>query len=96
MGGIRKLVLDVVKPQEPNIIEYAKQLSDLEGIMGVNVGLLEIDKKVENVRINIEGKNIDVNKVFELIENLGGAVHSIDEVSAGSKMVKHATTLEEM
>lgn len=95
MTKIRKLVLDVVKPQEPNIIEIAEALSHIRGVGGVNVSLLEIDKKVENVRVTIKGEDLNVKKIFDTIEALGGAIHSIDEVVAGKEIVEHAKTLED-
>ena len=95
MTKIRKLVLDVVKPQEPNIIDVAKSLAKLEGVTGVNVSLLEIDRKVENVRITIVGDNLSAKKIFDVIEALGGAIHSIDEVVAGKEIGEHAVTLED-
>ena len=88
-------MLDVVKPQEPSIVEYSKKVSSVAGVDGVNVSLIEIDKRVENVRITMKGKDVDVQKVMDIIESLGGAVHSIDEVATGSEIVDHAKTLEE-
>ncbi len=96
MSKIRRLVLDVVKPMEPSIVEYAKKLSALKGVSGVNVSLLEIDKKVENVRLTLMGPGIELDSVIDVVESLGGAVHSIDEVAAGREIVEHAVTLEEM
>ena len=95
MVKIRKLVLDVIKPQEPNIVEFARAIAKLKGVGGVNVSLLEIDRKVENVRITIEGENLNTKEIFDVIESLGGAVHSIDEVAAGKEIIEHAVTLEE-
>jgi hypothetical protein len=37
MGKIRRLVLDVLKPHEPTIIELASQLSELAGVEAVNI-----------------------------------------------------------
>jgi len=92
---IRKLVLDVIKPLEPGVVEVAKEISKLRGIKGVNVSVLEIDKKVENVRITVVGDNIDFKKISDAIEKFGGAVHSVDEVAAGREMVEPAKTLED-
>ena len=94
MAKIRKLVLDVVKPQTPGMIELGRTLADKKGVDGVNVGLIEIDRKVENVRITIQGKEIEVDEIFKAIESLGGAIHSVDEVAAGGEIIKHAETLE--
>lgn len=95
MGKIRRLVLDTLKPYEPSIIDLADQLSDMEGVSAVNISIVEIDRKVENAKITIEGDNISYPSVVRLIEDLGGAVHSIDEVVAGSRIIDDAVTLQD-
>ncbi len=95
MGKIRRLVLDTLKPHEPSIIDLADQLSDMEGVSAVNISIVEIDRKVENAKITIEGDNISYPSVVRLIEDLGGAVHSIDEVVAGSRIIDDAATLQD-
>ena len=37
MANIRRIVLDVLKPHSPNILEIAKQLADLVGVDGVDI-----------------------------------------------------------
>jgi hypothetical protein len=95
MGGIRRLVLDTLKPHEPSIIEMADQLSKLEGISAVNISIYEMDRKVENAKITIEGTGIFYPSVLEVIEEMGGAVHSIDEVVAGKMIIDDAVTLQD-
>ena len=95
MGRIRRLVLDTLKPHEPSIIELASQLGDLEGILAVNISIYEMDRKVENAKITIEGEDISYPVVFELIEEMGGVVHSIDEVVAGKAIIDDAVTLQD-
>lgn len=95
MGKIRRLVLDTLKPHEPGIIELATQLSELEGIMAVNISIYEIDHKVENAKITIEGEQVPYPSVLALIEEMGGAVHSIDEVVAGRIIIDDAATLQD-
>jgi hypothetical protein len=73
----------------------ADQLSELEGISAVNISIYEIDRKVENAKITIEGENISYPRVLRLIEDMGGAVHSIDEVVAGSEIIDDAATLQD-
>ncbi len=93
MGRIRRLVLDTLKPHEPSIIELADQLSDLEGISAVNISIYEMDRKVENAKITIEGEAVDFDVVSRLIEEMGGAIHSVDEVAAGRHIIDDAQTL---
>ena len=95
MGKIRRVVLDTLKPHEPSIIELASQISDLEGVLAVNISIYEMDRKVENAKITIEGENISYPVVLELIEEMGGAVHSIDEVVAGKTIIDDAVTLQD-
>ena len=95
MGKLRRLVLDTLKPYEPSIVELADQLSDLEGVSAVNISIYEIDRKVENAKITIEGPDISYYTVVSLIEDMGGAVHSTDEVVAGTKIIDDAATLQD-
>ena len=95
MAKIRRLVLDTLKPYEPSIIEMAGQLSDLEGVAAVNISIYEMDRKVETAKITIEGADISYPNVVQLIEDMGGVVHSVDEVVAGSKIIDDAVTLQD-
>jgi len=92
MGKTRLLVLDVLKPHEPSIIKLSSILSDIEGIDGVDITVYEIDKKVENVKITMQGKNIPFDKVRLIIDDNGGSIHSIDKVSSGNKIIEEAQT----
>ncbi len=92
MGKIRRLVLDVLKPHDPTIIELASQLSDLDGVEAVNISIYEIDLRVENAKITIEGDNINYEIVEHVIQENGGTVHSIDEVVAGKMIIEDAET----
>ena len=94
MGNVRRLVLDTLKPYEPSIVDLAQKLSDMPGVAAVNISIYEMDRKVENAKITIEGEAIPVAEVMALIDDEGGAVHSIDEVVAGSKIIDDADTLQ--
>lgn len=95
MARIRRLVLDTLKPHEPSIIEMAAQLSELAGVLAVNISIYEMDRKVENAKITIEGENLSYPLVLEIVEELGGAVHSIDEVVAGKMIIDDSATLQD-
>jgi hypothetical protein len=94
MAKIRRLVLDTLKPHEPNIIELANELSELHGVSAVNISIYEMDRKVENAKITIEGEEISFGLVSDLIEEMGGTIHSIDEVVAGKMIIDDAETLQ--
>ncbi len=92
MKGIRRLVLDVLKPHEPQSTILAVKLSEIENVAGVNVTLAEIDQATESVKITIVGDDLDYSKIKKVIEDLGGVVHSIDEVVAGKVIVESVKT----
>ncbi|MFC1922586.1 DUF211 domain-containing protein [Chloroflexota bacterium] len=95
MAKIRRLVLDTLKPHEPNIIDLANVLSELTGVSAVNISIYELDRKVENAKITIEGEDIAFEEVTHTIEDMGGTIHSIDEVVAGKMIIDDAATLQD-
>ena len=92
MSNLRRVVLDVLKPMEPDIVELSQLLADLEGVDGVNIAIYEIDRRVENAKITIEGNNLPYEKVVVVIEENGGSVHSVDEVAAGKILIEDVIT----
>jgi hypothetical protein len=92
VGRIRRLVLDTLKPHDPTIIELAQFLSELPGVEAVNISIYEMDRKVENAKITIEGGDIDFDAIAGVIADNGGAIHSIDEVVAGRIIIDDAST----
>ena len=92
MTSIKRIILDVLKPHAPSIIEVAEKISQLEGITGVNISLEEVDAETDSVKITIEGNNIEYNKVKDTITECGAVIHSIDGVSAGIKLIEEVNT----
>ncbi len=95
IGKIRRLVIDALKPMEPNIIELAKVISLKDGVSAVNISMVEIDLKVENAKITVEGDDINYEEIRDLIDDMGGSVHSIDEVVAGKMIIDDSATLQD-
>ncbi|AFO57065.1 MULTISPECIES: DUF211 domain-containing protein [Natrinema] len=91
-AAIRRLVLDVMKPQEPDVLEFADAAADCAGVAGVNAVLVETDREVQNLKFTIEGDAIDVAALEEAITDLGGTVHSIDQVVCGERLVEQRGT----
>ena len=89
---IRRFVLDVLKPHKPGVIELSEALSKLEGVEGVNIITYEIDQQVENVKVVIAGNGLNFESVKKILEDLGAAVHSVDEVAAGEKIIEDVKT----
>ncbi|MFB6192862.1 MAG: DUF211 domain-containing protein [Candidatus Nanohaloarchaea archaeon] len=92
MTKIRRLVLDILKPHNPGIIRFAEEIEQVPGVEGINATIYEIDEEVRNLKVTIEGQEIDEDEVREAIEDLGGSIHSIDEIVYGDKMVEESKT----
>ncbi len=95
LANIRRVVLDVLKPHSPSIMDLANQLADLEGVDGVNLALLEMDQKVENVKITCEGESINFEEVEKIVLRNGATIHSLDEVSAGTSLIEEVATSQD-
>jgi len=89
---IKRLVLDVLKPHKPSVVELSEALSHLDGVEGVNVIIYEIDQEVENAKIIVAGISISFEDIKSKLEELGATIHSVDEVAAGKRIVEEVMT----
>ena len=76
---LKRLVLDVLKPHHPNILEFSKALAE-QGEYRVRVVVLEMDEQTETLQVVIEGAHIDFERIQAAIGDFGASLHSIDEV----------------
>lgn len=92
MSDIKRIVLDVLKPHKPTLIDMSLRLSSLKGVDGVSLTLDEVDQETESVKITIEGPSINYASVEEALRELGAVIHSIDLVSSGKRLVEDVRT----
>ncbi|MEM1517517.1 MAG: DUF211 domain-containing protein [Nitrososphaerota archaeon] len=85
---IVRLVLDVLKPHNPNIIDFSRSIAQIRGIRRVDASVIEVDVETETIKLIIEGSELDVSKIEEVIKKLGAAIHSIDAVVIEKSDVK--------
>jgi hypothetical protein len=95
MAPVRRLVLDVLKPHDPSLVVFTEHLADLDGIEGVTSSLIELDKEVQNVKLTLEGEQLDLDAVTEAVEELSGTVHSVDVVACGERVIEDRQTLQD-
>ncbi len=87
MCKINLLILDVLKPHKPDIMELCKDVTECTKNISVNARVVEIDEKTESIQLIVKGENIDLEKIKETIEKLGASIHSIDEISMGYELI---------
>ncbi|HEY4705120.1 MAG TPA: DUF211 domain-containing protein [Thermoplasmata archaeon] len=92
MSDIKRIVLDVLKPHRPSIVEMSRKLTSIKGVDGVNCTLDEVDQETESVRVTIEGSAIDFERIEQALRETGAVIHSVDSVSVGKKLVEDVHT----
>ncbi len=92
MAGLRRLVLDVLKPHEPSNVLLAVKLSEIENVEGVNLLLREMDQNTETLKITIVGNDLNFEEIRRVLEEFGAVIHSVDEIVAGRRIVESVRT----
>ena len=80
MIKVKKLILDILKPHQPNALEFASALAEKGNEIQVTLIVAAVDEKTESVEVKIEGNDINFELLTERIKELGASIHSIDEV----------------
>jgi len=83
MATVRRIVVDVLKPHNPPLVEFTARVSETTGVDGANARLIELDREVQNVEVTVVGDDLDYDALVETVDGLGGTVHSIDGVTCG-------------
>ena len=78
-------MLDVLKPHQPNALDFSQAIAEEGDDYRVHMDVLEVDANTETVKVAIYGKSIDFEAIKSVITNLGGSLHSIDEVEVQSE-----------
>ena len=80
MVTVRKIVLDVLKPHQPNALEFCGAIAKVGNGYRVRMTVLEMDENTETVQIEVLADAIDFETIQASITTMGGSIHSIDEV----------------
>jgi len=87
MSGIKRLVLDVLIPNNMPIDELSLKLSTTKGVEGVDILIQEVERKVEAAKITIEGDHLDFAAIREVFDQTGASLQSVDRVTCGKRIV---------
>ena len=78
--GIRHLVLDVLKPRQPGLPEFADYICELKEVTRVDISLIEMDERTDSLKVVIDGNSINFEILKEHISKIGAVIHSVDQV----------------
>ena len=80
MDFVKRIVLDVLKPHQPNALEFSRAIARAGNDCFVRLTVLEMDENTQTLQIEVEGSAVDFEKIQSTISDMGGSLHSIDEV----------------
>jgi uncharacterized protein len=87
--NIRRMQLDVDKAiARPDLLELAEAIDQVPGVEAVNITVEDIDLETVGMWVTVEGEHIDAQRLVQAIEKAGAAVHSIDELVVGSRIIE--------
>lgn len=72
--------LDILKPHHPGLDLLARTIMDINGVNKVSIKVDELDQKTASLHINIEGINLSLEEITDVLETMNCALHSVDEV----------------
>jgi hypothetical protein len=84
MPVIKRVVLDVLKPHQPNALEFVSAIADRHSGCLIRITVIEVDEKTESTLLEVQGDDVPYDGIVETIKTLGASVHSIDEVEVSS------------
>lgn len=80
MVSVKMIVLDVLKPHQPNALEFSRTIAAAGPDYHVRLVVMEVDENTETLKVVIEASEIDFDAVEAAVKAAGGSIHSIDEV----------------
>ena len=92
MVHLKRVVLDVLKPHSPNALDFSTAISEHMPGCRIKLTVTAMDEKTETVLIIVEGEHVRFNIITDVISNLGGSIHSIDEVEVENKLQEGEAT----
>lgn len=83
MIGIWRIVMEAIIPLQISSIEVVKKVSKVKGVLGVDIRIKEVERKIEMAQITVTGNELDFDTLKKIIEDIGVVIQSVDRVSSG-------------
>jgi hypothetical protein len=87
MSVIRRVVLDVMIPFNVQSSDLGLKLSKLPGVDGVDILVTEVEQRILKAKLTIEGENINLDAVRNLLDKIGASLQGVDRITCGKRIV---------
>ena len=88
--NVRRVILDVGKSlARPTFVELLNAIDTVPGVEAVNASVTEMDMETMGISITVEGNNIDYDELIDNNERSGSAVHSVDQIAVGKRLIEN-------
>ena len=88
MVSVKRIMLDVLKPHQPNALEFSQAIAKVGEDYRVRLTVIEMDENTETLQLEVEGSVIDFDAIETAITSMGGSLHSIDQVEVQNEVDK--------
>ena len=67
-------------PHLPNALDFSSAIAEIGQEYRVYLTVIEVDENTETLQVIVDGDAIDFDRIHDAIKEMGGSLHSIDEV----------------
>ncbi len=80
MVTVKRVVLDVLKPHQPPALDFCREIAGLGTGYRACLTVEEVDENTQNVRLEVQGADLDLEAIETSIAAMGASLHSVDQV----------------
>jgi hypothetical protein len=81
-----------MSPAQQSIETLAKILSQIDGVVSLDVMLSELERDVEDFKITIEGYNLSLEEIKNAIKTFGGVIRNVDNLVTAKEYIPRQDT----
>jgi len=78
---ITRIVLDVMSPAQLSMVDLAKELEKIDGVLQIDINLSELEKNVEDFKVTLDGFGLNYEKIGDTIKDFGAVIRNIDSMT---------------
>ena len=82
MMNIKLITFELLKPSDLPTMDLLKMLEQEQGVSRIDIGLMEFERNTETLKVEIQGKNLNVDALLKIISDFGGVVQNVEHIVA--------------